>query len=143
MVGERGRNRTYNLLIKSRLVADTLTRALASTNQWFTHRLARTEAFHRGIETARFGAHRTEAYGTLTAHLSCEHTFSSRRRKCQNSWKDWSRKTRFFLVVCHLEREMVQLHRIPSGWLERRRRRQLRICRRFSRVGILTQNTPA
>ena len=67
--GECGRNRTYNLLIKSWFSRTRSTAASEPTNQRLTFTKARTEAFDKSSEKGRIGAYRLEAYGTLMAHL--------------------------------------------------------------------------
>jgi hypothetical protein len=65
MVGERGRNRTFNLLIKSQRILVSTVSAITLLNQSLTHNQARTEALGSSIEKARIGAYRLEAYGTF------------------------------------------------------------------------------
>src|SRR5450631_3220479 len=67
--GERGRNRTYNLLIKSSEVGQNLPRFSTFKSQQLTHNQARTGAIWSGIEKKRVSAHGIEAHGTLMAHL--------------------------------------------------------------------------
>jgi hypothetical protein len=65
MDGERGRNRTFNLLIKSQRIPVSTVIAITFLNQSLTHNQARTEALGSSIEKARIGAYRLEAYGTF------------------------------------------------------------------------------
>ena len=76
-VGERGRNRTFNLLIKSRSNSLRRFATFAVQSQLLTHNQARTEAFCLGIEKAHFSAHGTEAYGTFMAQLQVPKTRST------------------------------------------------------------------
>ena len=66
--GERGRNRTFNLLIKSRRILNRRTPTFALKNQRLADSQARTEALCTGIEKTRVSAHGIEWYGTLMAH---------------------------------------------------------------------------
>ena len=66
--GERGRNRTFNLLIKSRRIGWGLPRLSAFKSQELTDNQARTEAIWSSIETTRVSAYGIESYGTLMAH---------------------------------------------------------------------------
>jgi hypothetical protein len=54
--GERGRNRTYNLLIKSRSGLTFRFRPCHVQNQQFAITLARTEALEESSEKGRIGA---------------------------------------------------------------------------------------
>jgi hypothetical protein len=65
--GERGRNRTFNLLIKSRRIRRCLPQLSTFKNQYLADNQARTEALCTGIEKKRVNAYGIEWYGTLTA----------------------------------------------------------------------------
>ena len=54
--GERGRNRTYNLLIESQGNLDHSSFAIPFLNQALAQNQARTEALCKGSEKARSGA---------------------------------------------------------------------------------------
>ena len=95
--GERGRNRTFNLLIKSRRIRRCIPRVSTFNNQYFADNQARTEALCSGIEKTRVSAYGIEWYGTLMAHLWATDSDSGSTDHCP----DFSPFAKFVLKFSH------------------------------------------
>ena len=68
-IGERGRNRTFNLLIKSRLGLDTKFQRIHFRINHLPQTTPARKHFQSGIETARLSSYRRKTYGTFMAQV--------------------------------------------------------------------------